>query len=227
VRTPCRLGAEGGRRLTTAPQDHQPDQAGLADQREGVFVPRLADDLDHLRVDARLLERRGDDVLVQGEGRADGGGPGAQHTGVAGFEQLRGNVDGYVRPGFVVDADDPDRPAPLDQPQAARQLTYRNLPHHRLGVGKQAQVGREVVEAVLAQPQPIEQGRAHAGVLGRCDVVLVGCREFVAGFGQPAGHGGQGGRDLVVGGLGQGVGRLLRAPGESGHQFIGVHGLAA
>jgi hypothetical protein len=70
---PGRLGGQRPGAVPAAAQDHQRDQAGLADQRPGRILAGRADQLDHGRVESVRGQRGRDDLIGQRDSRTDRG----------------------------------------------------------------------------------------------------------------------------------------------------------
>jgi len=123
-------------------------------------------------------DRGGDDVVEERRGGPQGCSPGAQHARVAGFQQLRGDVDGDIRPGLEVRADDTHRYPALGQPQPAGKLPEGGALGREAGVGEQPDLPRHVGDPGLVELEPVDQAAAqpiclavrHVGGVGGQDL---------------------------------------------------------
>ncbi len=140
----------------------------------------------------------GDHQIDQRGGAAEAGPPGPQHPGVAGLDELGGEVDGDVGPGLVVGADDPDRDPALLKLQA---VVERPPCHHslqRCQRGERPHLAGDAGEADLVEPEPV-QAACGERVLGALQVLLVGGQDRGGLRGQAGGDVAEGRGDLVVG----------------------------
>ncbi len=211
---PGGLGGQQPGGLAAAAQDHQRDQAGLADQLGGGLPVGGADELEGAGVEPGGGHGRPDDVVEQGGGGAQGGGAGAQHAGVAGLEQLGGDVEGDVGPGLEVGPDDPDRDAALGQRQAggeagAGQLAQVGLLGRERRVGEQADLPGHLGDPGLVELEPVQQAAAEAGRLPGLHVGGVGGQDPRRLVAEQARHAAQG----LVDDLGRGRAQARGAGG--------------
>ena len=165
-------------------------------------------------------ERRRDHLVQQRGGRADRGRAGPQHPGVAGLQQLRGDVDDHVGPGLEVGADHADRLAPLLD-QRAGQLAHHPGPLRVRHLGEHPQLVGHAVQPGGVEPEPVEHRRRQVGAV---DVGLVRGEHRVGPVEQPVGDReqrgvdrlGAGGGDAAGGGV-RGVGALPDGVGDLRH----------
>ena len=195
VRTPCDAASARERRggRAAAAQDHQRDQARLGDQRAGGAAVGRAHELDRAGLEARLGERRRDDPVDQGHGRAQGRRAGPQHPAVARFHELGGDVHRHVRPGLVVGAHHAHRAPALPHHQASPQSAR---PGRLLDVGELGQgvdLSRHAAEARVVQPQPVDQGIPQTVPAGGLDVGGVRLAYVLGPLDEQARHRPQGG----------------------------------
>ena len=185
-------------RLAGAPKDHEGDGGGERHQRLGGLALRRADKLDGFGPEAGLGEPGSDDQVDQRRGAAQAGAPGAEHAGIAGFDELGGEVDGDVGTGLVVGADDPYGHPPFLQLEPVVEFAS---PHDALQRGqrrKGAHLAGDAGEADLVQPEPVE-APCGQGLLGALQVLLVGGEERSRLGGEVAGDGAERLGDLAVG----------------------------
>ena len=171
---PGRLGGQRAGAVAAAAQDHQRDQAGLADQRPGRLLAGHPDQLDHGRVEPGGGQGGRDDLVRQRDGRTDRGRAGPQHARVARLDELRGDVHHHVRPGLEVGPDHAHRATPLGEHQAAGKLPDHPFGRFVRDLGQRLELTRDALEPGLVQPEPVQQAAAEAGLAGRGHVRLVG-----------------------------------------------------
>ena len=193
-----------------AARDHHVDQAARLDQvGDGGTV--LAGQQLH-RVGRQVLggQRRAQHLHQRGVGprrrRAA-----AQQYRVARLQREAECVNGDVGPALVDDADHAERHSLLAQPQPVGERTpAQHLTDRVRELGDLAQPGRDAVDAVRAERQPIEQRVAGACRARGVQVLGVGGQNDVQVRKQPVGGSVQG---PVLGGSGQ---RGKHSGGEPG-----------
>ena len=172
---PGRLGGQRAGAVPAAAQDHQRDQAGLADQRPGRVLPGHPDQLDHGRVEPGGGQGGRDDLVRQRDGRTDRGRAGPQHARVARLDELRGDVHHHVRPGLEVGPDHAHRAPPLGRAAGRREAPGPPVRPVRTGRRPAPAAGRRWPPAA---PRPAGAGPAapppRPGLAGRGHVRLVG-----------------------------------------------------
>ena len=160
----------------------------MADQLGRGLPVGGADELQRARVEPGTRQRRGDDVIEQGGGRAQRGRAGAEHAGVAGLQQLRCHVDGDIGTGLVVRADHTDRHPPFGKEKAAGQLTDVLLRGREGGRGEQRDLPGHLADPRLVEPEPVQQAAAEPGRLSGGEVGGVGVEDLGGRLAEQRGH---------------------------------------
>ena len=193
-----RQARQGRRRLAGAPEDHEGDGGGERHQRLGGLALRRADKLDGFGPQAGLGEPGSDDQVDQRRGAAQAGAPGAEHAGIAGFDELGGEVDRDIGAGLVVGADHPHGNPPFLQPEPVVEDPAAHDALQRGQRRKGAHLPGDAGEADLVQPEPVDAPGGQ-GLLGLLQVRLVGGEHRGGLGGEAAGDGAQRLGDLAVG----------------------------
>jgi len=185
-------------RLARPPEDDEGDGGGERHQGRCRLAVGGAYELDGLGPEAGLGKPGSDHQVDQRRGAAQAGASGAEHPGVAGLHELGGEVDGDVRAGLVVGADDADRHAPFLQLEPVVELP---APDDALQRGQRRQgthLPGDAGEADLVEAEPVEAARRQRR-RGTLHVLLVGAQECRGLGGEAAGDAAEGVVDLVVG----------------------------
>ena len=139
----------------------------------------------------------------------------AQQHRIARFQCEAERVDGDVRPALVDDADHAERHPLLAQPQSIGQGPPAQHLADRVGQARDlSQTGRDAVDAMWVERQPVEQRFGSAGGPCRVQILGVGGQDHVHMRKQRIRRGVQ--RAVLVGGgqRGQHAGRGTRPSGR-------------
>jgi len=135
--------------------------------------------------DRRLGEADGAQAVHQAgmdePGRMEALGAAAQDGDVARFQAQGAGVRGHGRTALVDDADDPERHGDALDGQAARRRQGGQNPAHRIGEGgNRLEAGRNIVDALGVEAQPVDEGCGRPAGRGLHDVTAVGRDDLVA-----------------------------------------------
>ena len=126
-------------------------------ERLRALMRRVGHELDGVRRDRRLLQRRAHDLRQRDVG-ADGFLAAAQQHGVARFQAQPRRIRRHVRACLVNDRDHADGHGDLAQPQPIRaRCLFQHAPHRVGELCDLPQTVRDARDARLIQRQPVQQ----------------------------------------------------------------------
>ena len=126
-------------------------------ERLRALMRRVGHELDGVRRDRRLLQRRAHDLRQRDVG-ADGFLAAAQQHGVARFQAQPRRIRRHVRARLVNDRDHADGHGDLTQPQPIRaRCLFQHTPHRVGELRDLPQTVRDARDARLIQRQPVQQ----------------------------------------------------------------------
>ena len=144
-----------------------------------------------------VCERRPQHPVDEHRDRAERGGAGAEHDGVAALQHLRRHVDGNVRPRLEVGADDADRDQPLGDLEPVGQPPRAQLAGDRRERRGRADARRDRLQPAVVELQPVERAGVELS-LGRFEVELVRGEDLGAPLGEQLERADEGQVDTLV-----------------------------